>query len=160
MQTSAFDFSRDQKKIYFFARVADDKVMPGDQIVLFFDTRPIAARSREPDFGIGFYRMTFPAAAFQGTRTMVSGAGEKAECQVVVARQDQGYTIEAAIPSEILTGRQGENWHSFQATVLLADVDEEGQSPSELIWRGTREVRKNNRGYGHFVAPQSDAVGR
>ncbi len=156
----AFDFSRDQKTVYFFARVADDKVMPGDQIALFFDARPIAARSREPDFGIGFYRMTFPAAAFQGTRTMVSGAGEKTECQVVVARQDQGYTIEAAIPAEILTGRQGENWHSFQATVLLADVDEEGQSPSELIWRGTRAVRKNNRGYGHFVAPRSDAVDR
>jgi hypothetical protein len=79
---------------------------------------------------------------------------------VVVARQDQGYTIEASIPAEMLSDRQGKTWHSFQATVLLEDIDEEGQSPSKLIWRGTREVRRNNRGYGHFVAPAVDASGQ
>ncbi len=156
----AFDFSKDQDKIYFFAQISDDKVLPGDQVALLFDTRPIGQRSREPGFGIGFYRVSFPAVAFKGTRTMVSGAGEKTECQVVVARQDQGYTIEAAIPAEMLTGQQGKDWHSFQATVLLEDVDEEGQSPSELIWRGTREVRRNNRGYGHFMAPSVEDSGQ
>ena len=156
----AFDFSKDQEKIYFFAQVSDDKVLPGDQITLLFDTRPIAERSREPGFGIGFYRIAFPAVAFEGSRTMVSGAGEKTECEVVVARQDQGYTIEASIPAEMLSDRQGKTWHSFQATVLLEDIDEEGQSPSKLIWRGTREVRRNNRGYGHFVAPAVGASGQ
>ena len=156
----AFSFSSDQKKIYFFARVADEKLLPGDQIVLFFDSRPIAERSREPGFGIGFYRVAFPAVAFRGSLTMVSGADEKVKIDAVVARQGQGYTIEAAMPAEILTGRQGKNWHSFQAAVLLEDVDEEGQLPTGLIWRGTREVRQNNRGYGHFVAPTGNAADR
>ena len=149
----AFDFSKDENKIYFFAQVSDDEVVPGDQIALFLDTRPIADRSREPGFGIGFYRVTFPAVAFKGSRTLVSGANEKTDCEVVVVRQDQGYSIEAAIPAEILTDRQGIAWHSFQASVLLEDVDEQGQAPSRLIWRGTREVHRNNSGYGHFLAP-------
>ena len=154
------DFSKDDKKIYFFARVKDDKLVPGDQIVLMLDARPIAARSREPDFGIGFYRVAFPAVAFRGPLTMVSGADERVQVEAVVAREDGGYTVEAAIPAKILTDTQGEKWHSFQAAVLLEDVDEAGQSPSGLIWRGTRAVRKNNRGYGHFMAPPGEAAGQ
>ncbi|MEE2780926.1 MAG: metallophosphoesterase [Planctomycetota bacterium] len=148
------DFARDKEKLYFFARVGDDKLVPGDQIVLMLDTRPIAARSREPGFGIGFYRVAFPAVAFRGPLTMVSGAGEKVTIDAVVARQDGGYTVEAAIPAKVFSDSQDGKWHSFQAAVLLEDVDEPGESPTGLIWRGTREVRKNNRGYGHFlVAP-------
>ena len=156
----AFDFSKDEKNLYFFAQVADDEIVPGDQIVLFLDARPIADRSREPGFGIGFYRVSFPATAFEGRRTLVSGADEKTECNVVVSRQDRGYSIEASIPAEILTDRQGKGWHSFQASVLLEDVDEQGQSPSRLIWRGTREVHRSNSGYGHFLAPPKNREDR
>jgi predicted phosphodiesterase len=155
----AFAFSQDDKNINFFARVSDEKILDGDRLVLFFDARPISARSREPEFVPGFYRLSFPAVEFKGELTMQSAAAEKASCRAVVARQDEGYTIEAAIPLEILTSQQGKRWHSFQAAVLVEDLDEPGQQANGLIWRGTRRVRKNNLGYGHFVNEAGEGVG-
>lgn len=150
----AFDFSQDKKFIYFFARVEDEKIVDGDQLTLFFDARPISDRARETEFVPGFFRINFPAVEFRGKLTMKSAAGVKASCEAVVARQDEGYTIEAAIPLEVLTERQGAPWHSFQAALLLKDRDDPGDAPAGILWRGTRRVRDSNLGYGHFVNPQ------
>ena len=147
----AFDFSQDKKSLNFFARVSDDKILEGDQLVLFLDTRPISARSRQTEFVPGFYRVGFPAVEFRGPLTMQSAAGVKATCEAVVARQNEGYTIEAAIPLSILTDQQGKDWHSFQAALLLEDTDEPGDPVAGILWRGTRRIRNNNLGYGHFV---------
>jgi hypothetical protein len=36
-------------------------------------------------------------------------------------------------------------------TVVVHDFDERGQRPSQVLWRGSRNVHENNVGYGYIV---------
>jgi hypothetical protein len=70
---------------------------------------------------------------------------------VVTSRTSTGWNLEAAIPVTLLTANQSDKWHSFQMTPILSDVDDSGDSPVEIIWRGTSDVHTANTSYGHFV---------
>ena len=47
--------------------------------------------------------------------------------------------------------QQGEEWHSFQMTVVVDDFDEPEEDSSRVVWRGSENVDRRNIGYGHFV---------
>ncbi|MBL9091495.1 MAG: hypothetical protein JNL96_09745, partial [Planctomycetaceae bacterium] len=79
-----------------------------------------------------------------------------AEATIATAPTDGGWTFEAAIPIATFVKNQNEKWHSFQMTPILADVDDAGEQPTEIVARGTTEARTRSTNYPHFVRKRAD----
>ncbi|REK22621.1 MAG: hypothetical protein DWQ42_16690 [Planctomycetota bacterium] len=147
----AFSFARDDKFLYLAARVTDDRVLDKDELMLMIDGRPIAVRSRQNSFFVGCYRAMFPAVERNGEFDVFQFNERPTKCRAAVKRVEGGYVVEAALPLELVTGPQGDDWHSFQCTPVALDVDDPQEQPVGVAWRGTQALRRSNKNFGHFV---------
>jgi hypothetical protein len=149
----SFAMTHDQQFVYVACRVTDDAVIDGDALELRLDARPISARKADPRLVDGTYlaRISAPDASGEAKLT-VKGAGAAAEGVPFAARRsDAGYDVELALPRAWLTRVQGESPRGFQCTPVIVDVDQPGEAPCRIIWRGTAEVDQRNTNYGQFV---------
>jgi hypothetical protein len=55
------------------------------------------------------------------------------------------------MPLKMFVENQSDKWHSFQMTPIVVDVDDAGEKPVQLIWRGTPDAATRNTNYGQFV---------
>ena len=162
-----FDVAGDDDHIYLAARVTDDRLYSGDRFDVLVDGRPITKRVGDKRLRDGCYRIRVGAPQ---ARSETTQADAPLQQSLLAARQDRaipdklvaravateaGYDVELAIPTSLLK-QQGGSWHSFQLTALVRDVDEQGQDPCRVLWRGTVDVDRRNSGYGHFVRSVSE----
>lgn len=148
----AFSVAHDERFLYVAAKVSDDRLLTDhDKLVLLLDGRPIAERLRKSELGPGCHSAEFLATNSDGTVTMRSINKKGVTCQATVRTHDDNYIVEAAFPIELITDWQGEDWHSFQLTLMALDVDDPEESPCGVAWRGTQQIRRSNVNYGHFV---------
>jgi len=152
-----FAVARDDKFIYVAANVTDDVVMQGDKLDLRFDDRWITNRKADARLRTGTYAIAIAApletapAGESVSEVKVMGKPKVGPASVATIRTKEGWSMEAAIPLEMLTKNQHEKWHSFQFTPILSDVDDVAEKPAQLIWRGTAEANERSTNYGHFV---------
>ncbi len=142
-------------RVYVAARVTDDRVMAGDRIELLIDPRGIKARSRDPQYRRTGLTVSTTAPGKEGaTRTTAKrlrNNRDYSDVQSAAKRTDAGYDVEFSIPLNLVKEVQGKKWESVQGTVVLHDVDEQDEEPSQVVWRGTQRLRDVNTGFGHFV---------
>lgn len=147
-----FGLAHDRASLYFAAQVTDDAVIKGDGVELRLDPRPIDARRADNRLGqdTNSWRVAAPGKDEPAEVRLESGTdlGSAALAARPVAG---GYGLELAIPLDYVARLQGADWRNFQFTVVIADVDEAGQEPCRVVWRGTSEVDARNTNYGHFV---------
>jgi hypothetical protein len=151
-----FTVARDDVMLYVAARVTDDAVIsPGDGIEIRLDGRAINARKRDPRLREGTYHVRIDVPKDDGAVEPAVSTFERRAVPkgttAAVKRGDGGYAIEAALPLEMITKHQGAGWQSIQCTLVVNDVDEAGQAPSRVVWRGTRDVGQRNTNFGQFV---------
>ena len=147
-----FDVARDDRFIYLAARVTDDRVIEGgDELMLVLDARPISVRSQTTTLGPGSHSVTFKAGNHEGDLEIFAYKERTSQCQMAVRKTGDGYIVEAALPIELLKSQQGDDWHSFQATLVAFDVDDRQEKPVGVVWRGTQALKKSNKYFGHFV---------
>lgn len=147
-----FDVARDDRFIYLTAEVTDDQVIEdGDELLLVLDARPIATRSRTTTLGPGSHAVRFKAGDHEGELEIYAYKERTSKCRAAVRKTDSGYTVEAALPVELLASQQGDDWHSFQCTLAAFDVDDPQEEAVGVAWRGTHALQKSNKNFGHFV---------
>ena len=71
--------------------------------------------------------------------------------QSAAQRTNDGYVVELALPSKMFSSQQDGRWNSFQLAVILNGVDEAGDPPNRVLWRGSDLVDGRNDNFGHFV---------
>jgi hypothetical protein len=151
----AFATSYDEKAVYVAARIDDDAVTTGDQLQLRFDARWISDRKETPQFAAGVYGLPIsaPKEGADGRVETISfnGTPKVPPAAVAARRTKTGWSVEAAIPVVLFEKSQNENWHSFQFTPIVNDVDDAGEKPVRLIWRGSTTIDKTNTNWGQFV---------
>ena len=155
----SFTTSFDDKFVYVSGAVTDDAVLDGDLLELKLDARWIQDRKANSSLKTGAYTLTLPSPTKPGIAKvpLVGSPKISAAATVATARTKDGWTFEAAIPVKAIEESQNEKWHSFQMTPILSDVDDAGEKPVEIIWRGTAEARTRNTNYGQFVRRRADA---
>lgn len=152
-----FAASHDDQFVYFAAEVTDDRVTKDDKLDLRFDARWIGDRRETASAKSGMYLLSIPAPEGDKTgprevaKVPLVGSPKIGPANVATARTATGWTVEAAIPLKMLTENQSDKWHSFQMTPIVVDVDDAGEKPVQLIWRGTAEADKRNTNFGQFV---------
>jgi len=145
-------------EVYVAVRVTDDRVLPGDRVELLVDPRDIEARSRDPQYRRTGLTIRATAPDEQGNTQVRARRFRRSmpydNVRARSQRTDQGYDLEFAVPLNLVKEIQGRDWHSFQATLVLHDVDETDEQAAQIVWRGTQRVRHVNTGFGHFVREQ------
>jgi len=149
-----FAVSCDDGHLYIAARIIDDSLRTGDQVLLRMDARPIDARKADSRLRTGSYALTIPVPAASApaaaVRVAVAGSPAVPAASVSAVRAGAGWQFEAAIPAAMFIQAQGANWQGFQLTPILSDVDDASEKPVEIVWRGTSDVHQRNVNYGQF----------
>lgn len=148
----AFTLAHDTRFVYCAGRVTDDAVIAGDSLELRFDPRPIEVRKSNSKLAKGTYNFqigslqagAIPALNVTGT-PLIEGS------QFAAKRSDKGYSFEIAIPIEYLTRNQTADWRGFQFTPVINDVDQPGDKPCRVIWRGSNDIDERNTNFGQVV---------
>jgi hypothetical protein len=149
-----FATAHDDRFVYVAADVTDEAVLAADKLELRLDTRWISTRKASSLLRSGNYTLTIPAPSETGSgvaKISLTGTPAIAPADVATKRTKTGWTVEVAMPIELLTSNQSEAWHSFQMTPVVVDVDNADEKPVRLVWRGTKDVDTRNTNYGHFV---------
>jgi hypothetical protein len=152
-----FATAHDDKFVYVAADVTDEQVTGGDNLELRFDARWIGDRKATNTSKTGMYvlRVPAPAGDKQGPAEAVKlplvGSPKIGDAIVATKRTATGWTVEAAIPLKMVEANQSEKWHSFQMTPVVVDVDDAGEKPVNVVWRGTADFDKRNTNFGQFV---------
>jgi hypothetical protein len=137
------------------AHVKDDRVTGKDGLDVRLDARRITSRKSDSRWGSGTYAFRVTIPEMDGPAEVAAKAyqNEKppAGVQAAVTRSGNGYAVELAIPVGVLAKHQGEDWTTFQMTPIVIDVDDVSDEPARLIWRGTKDVDRQNTNFGHFV---------
>ena len=137
----------DDEYLYLAAKVTDERVTDGDGLTFLIDTRPLTARRDDPRLRKGTYRVT----AMPGHDEAVGlGGGADPGSAIWRAERERGYDVEVRLPLNVIKAAQPDP-HSIQLTAVVSDVDEEGQKPARVLWRGTSDVDARNTNFGHFV---------
>lgn len=155
----AFHTAHDDDYLYFAFRVTDERVVAGDRIELFLDGRTVVAQRNAPEFDWQANRVSVaaPVAAGEGAATndYATWSGRRRRpiegAKYAATRTDTGYMVEVALPSSVVTDHQGPDWYSYQLAVVQHDLDEPKGEETRILWRGSRDVERSNRGYGYFV---------
>jgi hypothetical protein len=154
--TAQFSTACDDNNLYVAVRVTDENVLSGqDRVELLIDPRPVTERRAEPRLVGG--PMSIVATAPNGKPVEVfaerlgRNGGPMNRVKAAGTKTDAGYDLEFAIPLRSVRRAQGDDWHSVQMSVVVHDFDEQGQRPSQVLWRGSRNVHENNVGYGYLV---------
>lgn len=144
--------ARDDKYLYLAATVTDERVLDDGELLHFLlDPRPTAMRSADARLRKGTFRVDVAPG-----KIVVFGLNPLPESHINTAipyelhQRAQGYDFEVALPLEIISSEQPEV-HNLQLTAVVSDVDEPGQPPARVLWRGTSEVFERNTNFGHFV---------
>jgi hypothetical protein len=142
---------RDDKQFYLGAKVVDERIIEGaDALTFLVDVRPMAARTADPRLRKGTFRVT---AAPGSSAVNIEGLSKIADPKLHFAESNHGpggYQVRVSIPLEAIDEFQPER-HSIQITAVVNDVDEPGQKPARVLWRGTSEVLERNTNFGQFV---------
>jgi hypothetical protein len=152
-----FATSHDDNFLYVAAEVTDEHVVDGDKLEFRFDARWIGERKSEARPKTGAYLLSIPAPSSEqagsakASKLSLVGSPKIGPADVATARTPKGWTVEAAIPLKMLTTNQSDKWHSFQMTPIVVDVDDAGEKPVQVIWRGTIDAATRNTNYGQFV---------
>lgn len=144
---------QDAENIYVGARVRDEKLMKGDALDIYFDPRAPSVRQGDSRLRNGTYRFRFDSPNGKESKVRVTplGRGRPLEGVVGIAkRAESGYTAELVIPKKVLQSSQSDDWHSFQLGIAVDDVDQEGDKPNHILWRGSVDYGTSNRNFGHF----------
>ncbi len=159
-----FDLAFDQDRLLFAAHVKDDVLIAGDAVELWLDGRSLSARAKSTRLDRNAY--TFRMESINDpTKQPITDANATplkitphrrtpaapTRCQASSKKTDDGYDVEFSVPLSLLQRMQGKDWKSFQATVVVHDVDEKGQPPARILWRGTQNYDRQNTNYGQFV---------
>jgi hypothetical protein len=148
--------ARDDKFLYLAARVTDERVLQdGDALTFLLDTRPVVARSADPRLRSGAYKLEHawikdPISTAKFSLSSVGGSPIVEGFQAAAEESRGGYTTEFAVPLELISNNQPE-LHSLQLTAVVSDLDEAGQKPARVLWRGTSDVNERNTNFGQFV---------
>jgi hypothetical protein len=143
--------SHDDKFLYLAAKVADERVMERDSLEFRLDPRPTTVRSSDPRLRNGTFRVEV-----QYGKIVVFGFNPLPETAIntpieyELQQRPGGYDFEVALPLEIVFAEQP-GMLSLQMTAVVSDVDEAGQMPARVLWRGTSEVAERNTNFGQFV---------
>lgn len=155
--TAEFSTACDDQTLYFAVRVTDDRVLASeDRLQLLIDPRPVDQRRSEPRLRAGALSISASAPNGDGqvevqARHMRRDRAPLAGVRAAGKKTPAGYDLEFGIPLAAIEEAQGADWHSVQANVVVVDVDEPGERPARVLWRGTRSARENNIGFGHLV---------
>lgn len=158
----AFDTAHDDRYIYLAARVRDDQVVPGeDMLEVYLDPRPMDLRVGQPSLRRSnqWFHVPAPAPGATGEEVRVRQFNNQPAIEGVKVKTrsvEGGYDLELAIPVSAFAsaGReegQGADWSSFQLAVLIRDIDEAGARPTRILWRGSERYDRANRRFGHFL---------
>jgi hypothetical protein len=142
---------RDDKQLYLGAKVADERIIDGKDAVTFLcDVRPLADRRDDPRLRKGTFRVTASpgggAASIEGLSEAADPKSHYSEVNLVPG----GYQVKVSLPLETISEFQKDP-HSIQLTAVVTDVDEAGQPPARVLWRGTSDVSTRNTNFGQFV---------
>jgi hypothetical protein len=150
-----FDMAFDQDRLLFAGHVQDDALVVGDAVELWIDARSLPVRAKDTRLGNNVYTFRIdPTAADDSvlkTTPQRSRPLAPAKCVAKSKKTSKGYDVELAVPLSLLQQAQGRDWQSLQATVVVHDVDEQGQPTVRILWRGTQDYRRHNTNYGQFV---------
>ncbi|MFO0946621.1 MAG: sugar-binding protein [Planctomycetota bacterium] len=151
-----FATGHDDKFIYFAAHVRDDRVLPEkDALDVLIDSRDPSTRAGDTRLQAGAYRFRFDAPATgkeSKVRVTPLGRGTSLKgVQGVARRTNEGYDVELAVPVTLFNRGKNVDWHSFQLGVVQEDIDQEGDKPNEILWRGSKDYLKRNTNFGHFL---------
>ncbi len=147
--------ANDGEQVIFSVRVTDERVIAGDRMELILDARPAWVRRDNPRLGNAAVRISATALDALGNLVAQAISGKKAKpidgFQAAGRLTAQGYDLEFAIPFRRFKELQGKRWNGFQLAAIQTDVDEPSGPITEILWRGTQQVRKNNSNYAQFV---------
>ncbi len=144
-------------ELFLSIRVTDERVLAGvDQLELLLDARSERTRKKHSALRGGITRITLSAPDKVGKLTANGVTNLDANKQVeqtmeaAAVRTAQGWDVEVALPAKALNDFQDAEWTDFQLSAIYSDFDEPDAKPSEIIWRGSRDVRSRNTNYGLF----------
>jgi hypothetical protein len=142
--------AHDDDHLYLAARVTDERILAGDQLTFVIDTRSLTARRDDPRLRKGTLRVTVTPETGGVESVGLSGTPDPKTTDMQIAKRDRSYDIEVALPLDIIDAAQPDR-QSIQLTAVVSDVDEAGQKPARVLWRGTSDVNDRNTNYGHFI---------
>ena len=145
--------AHDEERLYFMARVSDERLVDGDRLDLVLDARGMAWRRDDARLRGATVRISVPAPGTAGEASATTGWDDKPIEGFVSAttKTDTGYDVELSMPLMRVHQLQNEEWDSFQLAAVLVDVDEEDGDATEVVWRGTQDVRSRNTNFARFV---------
>lgn len=148
-----FKLAHDDQFLYVALEVTDDRLVPGDGAVTIIDPRPIKTRLAAQLFDTEVIHAQADAPAQNGeiSAKLTGKVIDEQHWRRAGKRTSQGYNLEFAFPISALSSRQGAQWHSLQMTVYVRDIDQVGDTPCQVLWRGTKNVDKSNAGYAYFM---------
>ncbi len=147
--SAKFQVAADDEFVYVASKVTDEMVLGNDAVEVRIDPRSLPQRIANSRYDSARLRFTIPVSgnfqAVHGSNRNLRGA------QAEIAKTETGYNIELAIPAAVLDEGFGDSWQNFQLTLVVLDVDAEGDQAANIIWRGTRDYGSRSTNFGHFV---------
>ena len=152
-----FRIAHDDTFLYISGRVLDDRVVEQDRLYFNLDARPFEDRVRRPRLGEHTYvfMISPPKGTAPATVRQIRPRGEP-PIKIVAALIERGYDFEVALPISCVTRAQSVEWESFQFSPVVSDIDEPSDQRCWIVWRGTRELREQNRNFAHFFRSPAD----
>lgn len=157
----AFEVRHDDEFVYVAVAVRDDRLIAsdhpgeGDYVELWIDGRPRDDRRLDGNWQKALTErqvLRIEVGPAGDGSVQVRNAGDLPEGARSVGTSDEdGWTIEIAIPVGYFIARQGEDWSGARINVLLKDTDQVGQRPATLAWMPDWRWRRNIPGSGTFV---------
>lgn len=146
----AIQAARDDRYLFIAAKVTDERLIDGDNLTILVDARPLAQRRDDPRLRKGAYRITLNPRSSEYEVVALGKSAEPNESSVHWDKGTSGYNVGLALSLDAITAHQPD-WRSIQLTAVVSDVDESGQPPARVLWRGTSDVDERNTNFGHFV---------
>ncbi|MEM7475052.1 MAG: metallophosphoesterase [Planctomycetota bacterium] len=143
----------DEEKIYFAAKVLDENIMAGDSLTVAVDPRPLLARLERNrlDGNAIAVRVQAPSSdQIKPLEISPVGSSSKNSLQAMGAQVSDGYHLEFSVPIKNVIKAQGKDWSNLQIGARLADRDEVGEPPVEVLWRASPRSNEN-RNFGHVI---------
>ncbi|MEO1617374.1 MAG: hypothetical protein AAFV88_16100 [Planctomycetota bacterium] len=142
----------DDDNLNFAAKVADERIVDGDQLTVAVDPRPLINRLERNRLGRETIALTVEAPASEELASCkVSRFGRNvAEVSAYGRRIPGGYELEFSAPIKNLVDAQGSDWSSFQVGARLVDVDSSEEETCEVLWRSSPN-RRENREFAHVI---------
>ena len=144
----------DDQTLSFAVRVQDEQVMAGDAVTVMVDPRPLVSRLARNGLGNETIALTVQAPeSDELAACTVQRFGRARSNEQFLAfgrRVAGGYEVEIQVPIRNVVRAQGESWSSVQVGARLADIDADGETPVDVLWRASPN-RFENRNFAHLI---------